>query len=57
MRSPQYQRGVCCPHCFDELTAERRARFTERQKQVELASRRGETHIGAPMQAVERGES
>jgi UPF0176 protein len=50
-RSPHYERGVCCPLCFDRLTPDRRARFRERQKQVELAAHRGGTHIGNPVPA------
>ena len=46
--SDKYQKGVCCPHCYDDLTEEQKARFSERQKQVELAKARGEQHIGAP---------
>ncbi|MAL93697.1 MAG: hypothetical protein CME40_01230 [Haliea sp.] len=46
--SEQYQPGVCCPHCFDSLSDDQRERFAERQKQVELARRRGEPHVGAP---------
>lgn len=46
--SEKYQKGVCCPRCFDTLTAEQIANFRERQKQIELAEARGETHIGAP---------
>ena len=44
--SPKYQAGVSCPHCFDALTPEKRTAAAERQKQVALASARGETHIG-----------
>ena len=47
-RSATFEKGVCCPHCFDALTPDQRARFRERQKQVELASERGEQHVGAP---------
>jgi len=46
--SEKYQKGVCCPLCFDSLTAEQIANFRERQKQIELAEARGEVHIGAP---------
>ncbi|MCB1755729.1 MAG: rhodanese-related sulfurtransferase [Gammaproteobacteria bacterium] len=46
-RSSEYEKGVCCPHCFDSQTAEQKARFRERQKQVELARARGEAHVGA----------
>ena len=47
-QSPQYQPGVCCPGCFAHLTGEQKARFAERQKQVELAAARQQQHIGAP---------
>ena len=46
--SPLYLRGVCCPYCHDSLSAEQKARFAERQKQVDLAAARNEQHIGAP---------
>jgi UPF0176 protein len=46
--SDKYQKGVCCPHCYDDLSEAQKARFSERQKQVELAKARGEQHIGAP---------
>jgi len=44
--SPKYQAGVSCPNCFDALTSKKRSTAMERQKQVELAKQRGETHIG-----------
>ena len=47
-KSDKYQKGVCCPGCFDQLTDDQKARFAERQKQVELARARGEKHVGAP---------
>lgn len=42
-----YMEGVSCLHCHDEMTDEQKARFAERQKQIELARQRGEAHIGA----------
>lgn len=45
--SEKYQKGICCPLCYDRLTDDQRARFSERQKQIELAALRGEDHIGA----------
>ena len=45
--SPLYQQGVACPRCHHRLTEEQRRRFSERQKQVELARQRNEQHIGA----------
>lgn len=44
--SPQYIKGVSCPKCHDKMDAEQKARFQERQKQIELAKSRGQTHIG-----------
>lgn len=41
-----YERGVSCPHCYDTVTEERRQRFIERERQVQLARQRGEAHIG-----------
>ncbi|MFK8048216.1 MAG: rhodanese-related sulfurtransferase [Halioglobus sp.] len=46
--SPVYEKGVCCPGCYDSLTEDQKNRFAERQKQVELAAKRNEAHIGAP---------
>ncbi|MEP5766624.1 MAG: rhodanese-related sulfurtransferase [Halieaceae bacterium] len=46
-QSPQYQKGVCCPGCYDKLTAEQKGRFAERQKQIELAAARQQQHLGA----------
>ena len=46
-QSERYQKGVCCPHCYGSLTEDQKARFAERQKQMELAAQRGEQHVGA----------
>jgi len=42
----EYEHGVSCHHCLDETSAADKARFRERQKQIELARARGETHLG-----------
>ncbi len=42
---PGYERGVSCPACIDALTEEDRTRFRERQRQIDLAARRGERHL------------
>lgn len=47
-QSPFYEEGVTCPRCYEELTPQQRARFSERQKQMMLAKTRGDRHIGAP---------
>jgi UPF0176 protein len=46
--SPHYERGVCCPACYSSLSDDQKARFAERQKQIDLAAARNEMHIGAP---------
>lgn len=45
-QSEHYEEGICCPRCFDSITDDQRARFAERQKQVELAEARQQKHIG-----------
>ena len=45
-RSEQYVEGVSCPHCFEARSGEDRARFAERQRQIALAKKRGEKHLG-----------
>ncbi len=44
--SEKFRQGVSCPHCYDTLTTQQKARFQERQKQMELASQRGDAHMG-----------
>ena len=46
-KSPHYQPGISCPRCHDAHTEEQKGRFAERQRQISLAKRRGESHIGA----------
>jgi UPF0176 protein len=46
MQSAQYTAGISCPYCYDKISNEKRASLTERQKQVILAKKRGEVHIG-----------
>lgn len=46
MADAAYTPGVSCPHCIDTMTDEQRARFAERQKQITLAKKRGEKHMG-----------
>ncbi|MEI8609886.1 rhodanese-related sulfurtransferase [Enterovibrio sp. Hal110] len=46
-QSPQFEQGVSCPKCFGTHTEEQLANFREREKQVQLAAARGETHVGA----------
>lgn len=46
---PDYEAGVSCHHCINETSEEDKARFRERQKQIELARARGEDHLSGPM--------
>ncbi|MDM3871540.1 rhodanese-related sulfurtransferase [Porticoccus sp. W117] len=45
-QSDQYQRGVSCPHCYDKTSAADKARYREREKQIQLARQRNEVHVG-----------
>ena len=47
-----YVPGVSCPHCIDEMTPDQKRRFAERQKQINLARKRGEAHLGPDAAAV-----
>ncbi|WP_292510817.1 rhodanese-related sulfurtransferase [Mesorhizobium sp.] len=45
--SSKYTAGISCPHCYDARSDEDRARYAERQRQVELAEAQGRApHIG-----------
>jgi len=50
--SPHYLAGVSCPNCYATMSNEQRQRFAERQRQIELARSRGETHIAADQTAM-----
>lgn len=43
--SPHYREGISCPRCHDQTSDEQKERFAERQKQIELAKRRGDSHL------------
>ena len=46
MAHAHYERGVSCPKCYGKKSDAQRARFAEREKQMQLARERGESHIG-----------
>jgi UPF0176 protein len=46
LRSDKFVAGISCHNCYDQYTDADRARFAERQKQSELAAKRGKRHIG-----------
>jgi len=41
-----FEKGVSCHHCIDETSAADKERFRMRQRQIDLARERGETHLG-----------
>ena len=53
--SKHYQSGVSCHRCHDKVTDEQRARFAEREHQLQLAKQRGEAHMGGDaVEAIEK---
>ncbi len=45
--SPLHEESVSCVHCHGERTEEDRERYRERQRQIALAKKRGERHLGS----------
>lgn len=45
-KRPEFETGVQCHHCVDEFSPERREGFRERQRQINLATKRGRSHFG-----------
>lgn len=43
--NPLFNTGVACPHCHEQTSGARKARFAERQRQIELAEARGQDHL------------
>ncbi|CAM3247395.1 oxygen-dependent tRNA uridine(34) hydroxylase TrhO [Shewanella violacea] len=50
--SEAYVQGVSCPHCIGSISDKQRQRFEERERQMQLAEKRGEAHIGSDVKAV-----
>ena len=48
--SPLFERGVSCPGCYARTTEEQKAGYRQRQKQVDLAEARKQSHIGVVQQ-------
>lgn len=53
-QSPRYVEGVSCPRCFDQKSEARKSGLKERQKQMELAKKRNQLHVGARLQTRQR---
>ena len=47
MERPEFEKGVSCHLCINDTDDERKKRFRERQKQVDLAKSRRKHHIGS----------
>jgi UPF0176 protein len=43
---PHYEKGASCPRCYGTKNSSQVRRYREREKQVQLAKSRGESHIG-----------
>ncbi|MCE2563231.1 rhodanese-related sulfurtransferase [Komagataeibacter sp. FNDCF1] len=54
---PDYEEGVSCPHCRGERTETQRQRYAERERQIQLAERRGTHHLGLPLPASPKGDT
>jgi len=52
MASEHYVKGVSCHRCHESVTDEQRARFAERERQIQLAEQRGENHIGGDVKHI-----
>jgi len=52
MKSEHYVKGVSCHRCHENVTDEQRARFAERERQIQLAEQRGENHIGGDVKNI-----
>jgi UPF0176 protein len=48
---PHYQKGVSCHRCHGKHSDEQIKRYTDRERQINLAKERGEEHIGSSMKA------
>ncbi|MEH6549754.1 MAG: rhodanese-related sulfurtransferase [Pseudomonadales bacterium] len=44
--SEHHSQGISCPHCYDKTSAKQRQRFEERERQMQLARSRGDSHMG-----------
>jgi UPF0176 protein len=51
--SPLFIDGVQCPTCAHTRTDDQRLRYAERQKQMDLAEKRGQAHLGDEAQSQE----
>lgn len=57
MQRPEFEHGVSCHHCIDQRSDEQKAAAREREKQIQLAAKRGEQHLGSAQGAGSEGGS
>ncbi len=48
--SELFQVGVSCPHCYHTRSTEKKRGYAERQRQVEIAAKRNQSHIGVRLE-------
>ena len=46
MTSKLYIEGVSCPKCFDLKSDKQKRKYKERQKQINIAKKKGIKHLG-----------
>jgi UPF0176 protein len=47
-KNKYYIKGQSCHHCFTRSNVKQKQRFKERQKQIEIAKKKNQSHIGQP---------
>jgi len=51
-QNEHFIKGVSCHRCHDKVSEKQRNRFAERERQIALAAKRGEHHIGGDVQEI-----
>ena len=54
MESEYYEKGVSCPRCHDKISESRRKSLEERNKQIKLAKKRNQPHLGVDQKTLKR---
>lgn len=55
--NPLFVQGVSCPCCHGQTSDERKERFAERQRQIDLAAERGQEYLGLRQQRHRRKDT
>ena len=56
-KSKNYIKGICCSRCFNNISKEKKTRSAERQKQIDLAEKRGRKHIAINIEEARNNSS